>query len=505
MSETPDIPRLALRDISKSYGAFAALSGVSMTVRPGEVHALLGENGAGKSTLLKILAGIMPPSGGSIAVDGKTLAHHSMAGARRAGIAMIHQELQQVPELTVAQNMFLGRPITHAGMVLARDEMRRRAADTLALIDDGIDPDAKISTLRVAQRQIVEIARALLFEARIIAMDEPTSSLMAAEVDVLCRIIATLAKAGVAVIYVSHKLDEVRRICHRGTVLRDGRLVGTIELENATEDQIVSMMVGRDLTFEAHPTAKTDEIALEARGLSWRDRVRDVSFTLHKGEILGFAGLMGAGRTELLHLLAGLETPQAGEILVSGKKRVFRSVRDAIKAGIGLLPEERKKEGIIPLRSALANTAITSLPAYSKQGLIKGGKLRRDAIAIFRALQLRPFDPDKPVRLFSGGNQQKVVIARWLLAGVGILLLDEPTRGVDVGAKGEIYRVIRDLAAEGHAIIMVSSELPEILHISDRVLVMRNGRAVAELSRDEMSEDSIMQYAARDATAGEAA
>jgi ribose transport system ATP-binding protein len=505
MSTTPDKPRLALRNISKTYGAFAALSGVSMTVEAGEVHALLGENGAGKSTLLKILSGIVPPSDGTIAIDGVELLGHSMANARRSGIAMIHQELQQVPELTVAQNMFLGRPVTRSGVVLARDEMRRRAADMLARIEKDIDPDAKISTLRVAQRQIVEIARALLFEARIIAMDEPTSSLMPAEVEKLGGIIRQLAASAVAVIYVSHKLDEVRRFCQRGTVLRDGRLVGTIDLAEATEERIVTMMVGRDLIHEAHPTARTSEVALEARGLSWKDRVRDVSFSLHKGEILGFAGLMGAGRTEVLHLLAGLQRPQAGEILVGGRPVRFRSVRDAIRSGIGLLPEERKKEGIIPLRSALANAGITSLPNYTARGLIGGARLRRDVISIFRSLQLRPFDPDKPVRLFSGGNQQKVVIARWLLAGVKVLLLDEPTRGVDVGAKGEIYRVIRDLAAAGHAIIVVSSELPEILYISDRVMVMRNGRAVAELERDAMSEEAIMQYAARDARVEEAA
>ncbi|MCB8873606.1 sugar ABC transporter ATP-binding protein [Acidisoma silvae] len=499
------MPRLALRDISKTYGAFAALSGVSMTVGVGEVHALLGENGAGKSTLLKILSGILPPTKGHIEVDGEALAGHSMANARRSGIAMIHQELQQVPELTVAQNMFLGRPITRGGVLLARDEMRRRAVEALARIDKDIDPDVKISTLRVAQRQIVEIARALLFEARIIAMDEPTSSLMPAEVEKLGQIIHQLAATGVSIIYVSHKLDEVRRFCHRGTVLRDGKLVGTIELADATEEQIVSMMVGRDLTHEIHPTARTEEVALEARGLTWQNRVCDVSFTLHKGEILGFAGLMGAGRTEVLHLLAGLEKPQAGEILVNGRSVRFRSVRDAIRSGIGLLPEERKKEGIVPLRSALANAGITSLDSYSPRGLINGGKLRRDVIAVFRSLQLRPFDPDKPVRLFSGGNQQKVVIARWLVAGVKVLLLDEPTRGVDVGAKGEIYRVIRDLAAAGHAIIVVSSELPEILHISDRVMVMRNGRAVAEFGRDTMSEEAIMQYAARDTRVEEAA
>ena len=505
MSTAPDKPRLAMRDIGKTYGAFAALSGVSLNVRAGEVHALLGENGAGKSTLLKILSGIVAPTTGAIEVDGTALHGHSLANARRSGIAMIHQELQQVPELTVAQNMFLGRPLIRSGIFLARDSMRAAAAATLARLDKGIDPDAKISTLRVAQRQIVEIARALLFEARIIAMDEPTSSLMPAEVEKLGAIIHQLAASGTAVIYVSHKLDEVRRFCHRATVLRDGRLVGTIALGETTEEQIVTMMVGRDLTHETHPSANTGETVLDVRGLCWKDRVREVSFTLHKGEILGIAGLMGAGRTELLHLLAGLELPQAGEIRLEGRPLHLRGVRDAIRNGIGLLPEERKKEGIMPLRSALSNAGITSLAAYSPQGMIRGGKLRADVIALFRSLHLRPLDPDKPVRLFSGGNQQKVVIARWLLSGVRFLLLDEPTRGVDIGAKSEIYRVIRDLAASGHAIIVVSSELPEILHISDRVAVMRNGRMVATLGREAMSEEAIMQYAARDTRVDETA
>ncbi len=505
MSNTPDKPRLAMRDIGKTYGAFAALSGVSLNVGAGEVHALLGENGAGKSTLLKILSGIVAPATGSIEVDGTPLHGHSLANARRSGIAMIHQELQQVPELTVAQNMFLGRPLTRAGIILARAPMRAAAAATLAKLDKSIDPDAKISTLRVAQRQIVEIARALLFEARIIAMDEPTSSLMPAEVEKLGAIIRQLASTGTAIIYVSHKLDEVRRFCHRASVLRDGRLVGTIALADTTEEQIVTMMVGRDLSHEVHPCASTGEVVLDVRGLSWKDRVRDVSFTLHRGEILGIAGLMGAGRTELLHLLAGLETPQAGEIRLGGQMVRLRGVRDAIRYGIGLLPEERKKEGILPLRSALSNAAITSLGAYSRQGMIRSGRLRADVMELFRSLHLRPLDPDKPVRLFSGGNQQKIVIARWLLSGVKILLLDEPTRGVDIGAKNEIYRVIRELAASGHAIIVVSSELPEILYISDRVAVMRNGRMTATLERDAMSEETIMQYAARDTRVEETA
>jgi len=498
-------PRLELRGITKRYPGVVALEDVSISVGPGEVHALLGENGAGKSTLLKILSGVVAPSAGSIVVDGQPVLAHSLGASRRAGIAMIHQELQQVPRLSVAQNMFLGRPMTHARTLLARGEMRRRAVQSLARLDSTIDPDQPIGELRVAKRQIVEIARALLFEARIIAMDEPTSSLMPAEFERLVAVIGQLRTDGVSVIYVSHKLDEVRRLCDRGTVLRDGRRIGVVEVASTAERDIVSMMVGREVTVETQVCRATDEIVLEAHGLNWSDRVRDVSLRLRHGEILGVAGLMGAGRTELLHLLAGLERPDSGEILVHGRQVRAGGVRQAIRAGIGLLPEERKREGIVPLRDALSNASLTSLPSFSRRGWIEGRRLRAQVTKLLLSLQLRPMALDRPIRLFSGGNQQKIIIARWLLAGVEVLLLDEPTRGVDVGAKQEIYRVIRELARNGKAVIVVSSELPEILQISDRVLVMRQGRITAELGRGELSEDVIMQYAARDRTSQEAA
>lgn len=491
--------RLELHGITKQYSGITVLDNIGIRVQPGEVHALLGENGAGKSTLLKILSGVVNPTSGTISVDGTGVASNSMAGARRAGIAMIHQELQQVPELSVAQNMFLGHPMTHAGTMLDKSGMRRRAEETLARLDPSIDPAQPIKTLRVAKRQIVEIARALLFKAKIIAMDEPTSSLMPSEFERLVEVIEGFSNSGVSIIYVSHKLDEVLRVCHRGTVLRDGKFIGNIDLEGATEAAIVSMMVGRQIEAQDHASHATDEVVLAARELSWTGRVSNASFELRRGEVLGVAGLMGAGRTELMHLLAGLQLPTSGTLQVKGKQVSFRSARHAIRAGIGLLPEERKREGIIPLRSALSNAALTSLPKFGRRGWIDGKGLRNQVTALFRSLQLRPMSPDKPIRLFSGGNQQKVIIARWLLAGSDILLLDEPTRGIDVGAKQEIYRVIRDLAREGKSIIVVSSELPEILTVSDRVLVMRAGRIVAQLERHELNEDAIMQHAAREA------
>ena len=498
------IPRLTLNGITKQYAGVTVLDDIALSVSPGEVHALLGENGAGKSTLLKILSGVVRPTHGSIIVDGETLTTNSMAVARRAGIAMIHQELQQVPELTVAQNMFLGHALVRAGTLLDKAAMKRRALDTLAQLDPSIDPGQPVKTLRVAKRQIVEIARALLFKAKIIAMDEPTSSLMPSEFERLVEVIDGLRSRGVSIIYVSHKLDEVLRVCDRGTVLRDGKLIGTLAMDGATEAGIVSMMVGREITMHDHTSHASEDVVLSAEGLSWTGKVSDASFELRRGEVLGVAGLMGAGRTELMHLLAGLQRPTSGQIRVSGKPVSFRSTRQAIRAGIGLVPEERKREGIVPLRSALSNAALTSLPAFSRTGWMNDRAIRTAVTRVFSSLQLRPMDPDKPIRLFSGGNQQKAILARWLLAGTNILLLDEPTRGIDIGAKQEIYRVIRNLALEGKSIIVVSSELPEILNVSDRVLVMRSGRITAQLERHELSEEAIMQHAAREATPLEA-
>lgn len=495
-------PRLRLEGLTKRYAGIAVLENVGFEVWPGEVHALLGENGAGKSTLLKILSGVVHPDHGTVSVDGVALKGHSMAVARRAGIAMIHQELQQVPELTVAQNMFLGHPVVWGGVVLDRREMERRAEIVLRDLDPAIDVRAPVKTLKVASRQLVEIARALLFDAKIIAMDEPTSSLMPAEFERLVTIIESLQARGVAVIYVSHKLDEVLRICSRGTVLRDGRFVAGVTLAEMTERKLVSMMVGREIVLQDHHSSAGAEVVLEARGLCWSDKVKDVSFALHRGEVLGIAGLVGAGRTELMQLLSGLAKPTRGEIHVRGALRTFSKSRDAIRCGIGLVPEERKRDGIVPLRSAFANAAITSWPKFSRLGWRSDGRVRRKVNDLFEALQLRPRNPDKPIGLFSGGNQQKIILARWLLAETEILLMDEPTRGIDVGAKQEIYRLVHDLAAQGRSIIVVSSELLEIMALSDRVLVMREGRIAADLGRDELSEENIMQYAAVTAASG---
>ncbi len=488
-------PVLAISGLTKAFPGVQALSGVGFSLQRGEVHALLGENGAGKSTLLKILSGVYRADAGEIIIRGKAVALGSPKAARLAGIAMIHQELQQVPELDVAQNMFLGTPMTRFGLFTHKAAMRTRARAVLAEIDPSIDVTAKIRDLRVAQRQIVEIAKALLSDAQVIAMDEPTSSLTPREFERLIGVIERLSARGVAVIYVSHKLEEVYRIATSATVLRDGRKVADVDLAATQEGQLVAMMVGRDLDAHPHQSHVRAEVALAVRALSRGDHVRDVSFELRKGEVLGIAGLVGAGRTELVRLLAGADKPSGGEIYVGGVKARFVSPRDAIGKGIALLPEERKKDAIIPLRSIVSNVFLPKLGHLTRFGLIRNGFVRDTVDRLTRSVSLRPHDIDRPIRLFSGGNQQKAIICRWLMAGSDILIFDEPTRGIDVGAKSEIYRLIERLAAEGRAIIVVSSELPEILRLSDRVLVMRRGLAETILERADLSEQAIMGFA----------
>ncbi|WP_132412247.1 sugar ABC transporter ATP-binding protein [Neorhizobium sp. S3-V5DH] len=489
-------PRLRFEMICKSFPGVNALTDVSFDVAPGEIHGLLGENGAGKSTLLRILSGVYRPTSGTVLVDGQSVAFKKPMDAGEAGIAMIHQELQQVPHLSVAQNMFLGHSLTRmGGLVVARREQEARAAEALSMIDKSIDPSAPISSLKVAQRQIVEIGRALLDKAKVIAMDEPTSSLTPSEFDRLAEVIASLSASGVSIIYVSHKMDEVFRICQRASVMRDGKLVGIVDLKAASEKDVIAMMVGRELMQEEHNSFVTDTVKLEAKNLSSATKISDVSFTLHKGEVLGIAGLVGSGRTELLRLLAGADRLSAGSIAIDGKAMSFYSPRDAIAAGIGLVPEERKREGIIPLRPVSTNMALASLASFSFGGMISTDKLRATAQDLLKRVNLRPFQLDRPIRLFSGGNQQKAIIARWLAAKSQILLFDEPTRGIDVGAKSEIYHLIEDLAREGHSIIVVSSELPEVIRLSDRVLVMREGQIAADIPRDELTESAIVAHA----------
>src|SRR3954454_20310275 len=476
---TTAVDRLRLVDIGKSFGAVRALDGVDMAVKRGTVHGLLGENGAGKSTLLRILSGILNPSSGHVEIDGLRVAGHGPVAARRAGIAMIHQELQHVPELTVAQNMFLGHPLKAAGgLLVARRRQEQAAAKALAPLDPTIDPAVPIRTLKVAQR--------------------------------LAVLIAELAAQGVSIIYVSHKMDEVFRVCETATILRDGRKVIDVVLKDTTESAVVARMVGRELANAEHKGFARDEVVLEVSGLTLGAAaggagdltglthgtpVREVSFQLRKGEVLGISGLVGAGRTELLRLIAGVDRPTAGEIRVDGRSLALGSPRAAIAAGLGLLPEERKREGIVARRSVRSNIALASMRRFSRLGFVRQRALAAESEALMRDLTLRPLAIERPIGQFSGGNQQKAIIGRWIAAGARILLFDEPTRGIDVGAKAEIYALIERLAAEGRSIIVVSSELPEILRVADRVLVIREGKIAGVLERDGLSEESIVRLA----------
>lgn len=493
-SETT-VPLLSLVGISKSFPGVKALEGVSFDVRAGEVHALIGENGAGKSTLLKILSGVYRASAGEIRIGGTLTDIASPRAAREAGIALIHQELQQVPELDVAQNMFLGNAQMRFGVLTDKPRMRRQARATLAQLDPSIDVTTPIKRLRVAQRQIVEIAKALLGNARVIAMDEPTSSLTPHEFEKLTVVIEQLKDSGVAVIYVSHKLDEVYRVASRATVLRDGKLAGRADLATTSESDLIRLMVGRALAESHRVTHVRPEVVLAVEALSRDDAVRDIGFELHAGEILGIAGLVGAGRTELVRLIAGLDHPTSGTIRVRGSPVRFRSPRDAIRAAISLLPEDRKREGIVPLRSITSNVALPRFGHFTRLGLIDLRRVRVRVRALTERIALRPANINRPIKHFSGGNQQKAIICRWQMAGSDILIFDEPTRGIDVGAKAEIYGLIEDLARAGRAIIVVSSELPEILRLADRALVIRRGELAGIVERRDLSEEALMRLA----------
>ena len=485
--------RIALTDVQKSFGPTKVLHGVALTVQPGEVHGLLGENGAGKSTLLNILSGVLSASSGMIAVDGIEVHITSPRDATAAGIAMIHQELQQVPELTVAQNIYLGHALRR-GIFVDRAGQEAEAKRLLSTLDPGIDVTAPIRTLRVAQRQIVEIAKALRANAKIIAMDEPTSSLTPAEFEKLVAVIAKLSVQGVSIIYVSHKMDEVFRVCQTATILRDGRLIAQVPIPTTPVAQVIELMVGRELAHATHHSFATDKTLLKVANLSRGKAVQDATFDLHAGEVLGIAGLVGSGRTELMRLIAGVDRADAGQVHVGGQP-IPSGARARIKAGLGLVPEERKRDGIVRHRPVTSNIALPAMRKFSRFGLIRQAMLRVRSEELMKEVGLRPLDVTQPIGAFSGGNQQKVIIGRWLAADTRIFLFDEPTRGIDVGAKAEIYELIERLASEGKAVLFVSSELPEVIRLADRVLVMREGRISATLTHGQITEANIARHA----------
>jgi ribose transport system ATP-binding protein len=495
-SDPSAIPLLSMRGIRKSFPGVQALRGVDLDVHAGEVLALLGENGAGKSTLMKVLGGAHRADAGVLEMDGAEVSFGSPQEARAAGIAVIYQEFNLVPGLTAAENIFLGQEATRAGFV-ARGEERRRAADLFRRLGVAIDLDTPCSRLTTAQQQLVEIARALARDAKIIVMDEPTAALTAGEVSRLFDIIRDLQSRGIAVIYISHRLDEIFALADRVVVLRDGRNVGTRPLEGLGRTELIEMMVGRELADEyPRRTTAPGGVKLAVSGLSRGRAVRDVSFTVRSGEILALAGLVGAGRTETLRLIFGADQRHAGEFVLDGRRLDIGSPRDAIAAGIGLLTEDRKLQGLVLGQSVRENFSLPNLGTLSQFGFVDG---RRERAAFGRHVdQLRIKVPhqEERARNLSGGNQQKVVLAKWLERDCEVLFFDEPTRGIDVGARHDIYLLMNELVARGKAIVMVSSELPEVLGLADRILVMHEGRITGELvNGPNVTQEQIMRLA----------
>ena len=488
---------LQFDSIGKSFPGVRALQNVSFGVREGGVHALMGENGAGKSTLLKILSGAYRPDAGHVTLGGQPHVFPTTAAAIAAGVAVIYQELHLAPDLSVAENMFLGRLHNRAGWLDKRALLEAARRELQALGED-LDPHTRVGKLSIAQRQMIEIAKALARNAKVIAFDEPTSSLSARETERLFAVIRDLKQQGRVILYVSHRLEEIYQVCDAATVLRDGQHVETFpQLENVTADMVISRMVGRTITdiFHYQPRPHGPP-ALEVENLQGRGLAAPVSFSVAQGEIVGFFGLVGAGRTELMKLILGAVRAQAGRVKVLGRPVAIGHPAHAIRAGIVLCPEDRKKEGVIPIRSVQENLNLSSRRQFSRWGFwIDERKERANATRFVDKLAVKTPSLRQLIQFLSGGNQQKVILARWLSEGMKVVLLDEPTRGIDVGAKSEIYSIIYDLARQGIGVVVVSSELPEVLGVCDRVNVMRQGRLVASLGRAEARAEIVLQWA----------
>ena len=491
---------LEMRNITKEFPGVKALDGVSLTVRPGTVHALMGENGAGKSTLMKCLFGIYAKDGGTIILDGKEVDFKSSKEALENGVAMVHQELNQALTRSVMDNLWLGRYPKVAGIMVSEAAMRKRTREVFGELDVHVDPKAIMSTLPVSQRQMVEIAKAVSYNAKVIVFDEPTSSLTEAEVEHLFRIINMLKERGCGIIYISHKMDEILRISDDVTVMRDGQWVATRQAKDLTMNEIIKLMVGRELTNRFPPKDNVPgDVILDVEHLSGKyTRLKDASFQLRKGEVLGIAGLDGSGRTEVLENLFGAMTKEGGVIRLHGKEIKNSSPREAIKNGFALLTEERRATGIFGIRDIKENTVISNLNSYLMGSLcLSEKKMKQDTDWAIQAMHIKTPSQTTQIRSLSGGNQQKVIIGRWLLTKPEILLLDEPTRGIDVGAKYEIYQLILDLAKEGKGVIMVSSEMPELLGVCDRILVMSGGQLAGEVDAKTTSQEEILTLAAK--------
>lgn len=491
---------LELKNIYKSFPGVKVLEDVTLQVRPGEVHALMGENGAGKSTLMKILMGIYKADQGSIFLEGKETVIHGPKDAMSKGISMIHQELNTVLDMEVAENVFVGRELLKKGFeklkIVDIARMREETGKYFREMNIDIDPRAKMRTLSVAEMQLVEIVKAISLNSRIIVMDEPTSAITEKEATVLFAQIERLKKQGVAIIYISHKMDEIFRISDTITVLRDGQWIGTKPAKELDNDTLIKMMVGRELT-DIYPKDPVEigEVVLEVKNLSRGKKVQDASFSLRKGEVLGIAGLVGAGRSELVETIFGLYPKTGGQIFLHGKEVHIKSSADAIKNKMALITEDRKQTGLNLIVSVKENIASVSIGKLSNHGIVNDKKINEVSEKYIKELKIKTPDGNAIVGNLSGGNQQKVVLAKWLLDEPDIIIFDEPTRGIDIGAKRDIYLLINNLAKEGKAVIVISSEMAEVMGICDRILVMAEGRINGEVRREEFSQEVIMGYA----------
>ncbi|MDJ0335733.1 sugar ABC transporter ATP-binding protein [Salinibacterium sp. G-O1] len=491
-------PILKVEGISKSFPGVKALDNVHLEVHPGEVLVLVGENGAGKSSLMKILSGIYTKDAGRIFFEGKEVEIASPLHAQHLGVTIIHQEMNLMSDLTVAQNIYIGRE-PMIGPFLSEAKLNKTASDLLERLNINLNAKQHVGELTVAKQQMVEIAKALSFNAKVLIMDEPTSALTDTEVEVLFTLIEQLKASGTAIIYISHRMDELKRLADRVTVLRDGSYIGSLNKDEIDIPKVIEMMVGRHIDEGTRPAIRdktSNETVLRVRGLSTKSLLRDVSFDLHRGEILGFAGLMGAGRTETARAIIKADPTTGGTVEYEGKVARIKQPADAVRLGIGYLSEDRKLLGLMLEQDVTFNTILASLPTFTDSiGIVRDGKAKTIARDKVSELRIKTPSIGQMVKLLSGGNQQKVVIAKWLVRDCDVLIFDEPTRGIDVGAKEEIYALLQLLAAEGKSIIVISSELPEILRVANRVIVMAGGRITGELHNEEASQEKIMHLA----------
>jgi rhamnose transport system ATP-binding protein len=489
-------PLLELRDVHKSFAAVHALRGVSLELRAGEVHGLAGENGAGKSTVVRIIGGEHRPDAGEVLVDGLPVEFGGPRDAQQHGIAVIHQEPTQFPDLTVAENVFMGRQPLKSFRRIDRSSMTKRAAELFESLGVPIEPGRITRGLSIADQQIIEIGKALSAEARIIVMDEPTAALSTVEAERLFRVVGRLAENGAALLFISHRLEEMYEICQRVTVLRDGSLVKSAEMSSITRDELVRSMVGRSVE-QLYPTREHEsgDEALVVTGLRRAGVFADVSFSVRRGEIVGLAGLVGSGRSEVARAIFGVDTADAGTVTVGGKRLPGGDPRAAIAAGVAMVPEDRREQGLILDLSIERNATLPRLGAVARWGLVSRSKERAVAGRWADRLGVKRGELADPVATLSGGNQQKVVLGKWLATEPAVLIVDEPTRGIDIGAKVEVHALLSDLAAQGIAVLMISSELSEVLGMADRVLVMHEGRLTAELSKEEATEEKVLQAA----------